>query len=83
MPSKTISGLAERAIAEGLDPSTPAIAVINATRPTETVIVSTIAAMAENFPARRSDGPCLILIGDVFAQLSMSNALEAPVAMSV
>ena len=83
MPSKTISRLAERAIAEGLDPSTPAIAVINATRPAETVIVSTISAIAENFPARRSDGPCLILIGAVFARLSMSNALDAPVAMRV
>jgi uroporphyrin-III C-methyltransferase/precorrin-2 dehydrogenase/sirohydrochlorin ferrochelatase len=83
MPSKTIGRLAERAMAEGLDPSTPAIAVINATRPNETVIVSTIAAIAEEFPARRSDGPCLVLIGGVFAELSASKGLVAPVAIGV
>ena len=38
MPKKTLRELSARAIAQGLDPATPAVAVANATRPDETIV---------------------------------------------
>ena len=43
MPKRTLRELTARAIAAGLDPATPAVAVANATRPDETIIAGTIA----------------------------------------
>ena len=47
MPVKTLGELAARAIAAGLDPATPAVAVARATRPDEARIVATIAELPE------------------------------------
>ena len=46
MPKKTLRELSARAIAEGLDPATPAVAIANATRPDETIVAGTIADIA-------------------------------------
>ena len=65
MPKRTIAEFAERAIASGLAADTPAVAVVAATRPDETVIAGTIADIATKLsesetPARRlySSGRC-------------------------
>src|SRR4051794_32127976 len=47
MPKKTLHELSDRAVAEGLDPATPAVAVANATRPEETIVTGTIADIAD------------------------------------
>src|SRR6266436_561249 len=47
MPSKTIRELADTAIAHGLAPDTPTIAVASATRPEQEVIAGTIADIAD------------------------------------
>jgi uroporphyrin-III C-methyltransferase/precorrin-2 dehydrogenase/sirohydrochlorin ferrochelatase len=74
MPAKTLAALSARAIAEGLDPNTPAVAVARATRPDETVIQGTIADIAERLAAAAPGGPLLILIGRVFAEQARRTA---------
>ncbi len=60
MPKKTLSALVENAIAAGLDPGTPALAVAQATRPDEMVMSGSIAELAHaNLPA----GPTMVIIG--------------------
>lgn len=63
MALRTLGELSARLIAAGLPPSTPAIAMIDATRSTERTVRGTL----ENLPSRLAiageDGPCLVLIG--------------------
>jgi uroporphyrin-III C-methyltransferase/precorrin-2 dehydrogenase/sirohydrochlorin ferrochelatase len=59
--------LSEHAIAQGLDPSTPAVAVANATRPNEAMIAATVGTIAEKIEASALDGPVLVMIGRVLA----------------
>ncbi len=68
MPIKTLRALAGKAIAAGLDPATPALAVVRATRPDETVIAGTIADLPERLAAEPPMGPVCVMVGRVFAQ---------------
>ena len=80
MPTRTLAELSQTAIARGLDPSTPAVAVVRATRPDETVIAASI----RDLPARLAElpaGPVLVMIGQVFADIEAVPELRAP-AMS-
>ena len=54
MPKKTLRLFSEQAIAHGLDPATPAVAVANATRPDETIVAATIATLADEIEASGS-----------------------------
>src|SRR5262245_38151496 len=63
MPKKTLAELTTRAIAQGLDPATPAIAVASATRPTETAVAAPVAQIAERIREADIKGPLLVLIG--------------------
>ena len=85
MPKKTLRLLGERAIAQGLDPSTPAVAVANATRPDETMIAATVGTIAEKIEASALDGPVLVMIGRVLAsaisQESSSDETSVNVAL--
>jgi uroporphyrin-III C-methyltransferase/precorrin-2 dehydrogenase/sirohydrochlorin ferrochelatase len=65
MPVKTLSALASRAIAEGLDPHTPAFAISRATRPDQEVITATISELPERVVAANLAGPVLVMIGRV------------------
>jgi uroporphyrin-III C-methyltransferase/precorrin-2 dehydrogenase/sirohydrochlorin ferrochelatase len=67
MPAGTLTSLAAKAVAEGIDPHTPAVAVTRATRPDETVIGGTIADIADRIAAAAPSGPLLVLFGTVFA----------------
>jgi uroporphyrin-III C-methyltransferase/precorrin-2 dehydrogenase/sirohydrochlorin ferrochelatase len=72
MPKKTLSELAAIAIAKGLDPATPAVAIAGATRENETVIAAPIASLASRIAqakleGRNFDGPVLVLIGKAMA----------------
>lgn len=69
MPARTFASLASSAIVHGLDPATPAVAVVRATRPDETTIVSTIAELGPRLDREVVAGPVLVLIGAVFAEL--------------
>jgi uroporphyrin-III C-methyltransferase / precorrin-2 dehydrogenase / sirohydrochlorin ferrochelatase len=63
MPKKTLGELTTRAIAQGLDPATPAIAVASATRPTETAVAAPVGEIAARIGEADIKGPVLVLIG--------------------
>jgi uroporphyrin-III C-methyltransferase/precorrin-2 dehydrogenase/sirohydrochlorin ferrochelatase len=65
MPTRTLPALAERALAEGLDPATPALAVIRATRPDEEAIATTIGELPSRLAADKPKTPLLVIIGKV------------------
>ena len=72
MPARTLADLAATAIANGLDPAMPAVAIVKATRPGETVI----AAPIRELPARLAEappGPVLVMIGRVFADIEAAQ----------
>ena len=75
MPTKTLPNLVETALKTGLEPKTPAIAVVSATRADERVIAATIADLPRRLAAERLAGPVVVMIGRVFDHLQ-SGASE-------
>jgi uroporphyrin-III C-methyltransferase/precorrin-2 dehydrogenase/sirohydrochlorin ferrochelatase len=73
MPKKTLRELGARAIAQGLDPSTPAVAIANATRVDETVVAGTIGDIAGKIEDRAPEGPVLVMIGKVLSEVVEAN----------
>jgi uroporphyrin-III C-methyltransferase/precorrin-2 dehydrogenase/sirohydrochlorin ferrochelatase len=63
MPTRTLAALAEKAIAEGLDPDTPALAISRATRPDQAVVTASIAELPERLAQAGLPGPVLVMIG--------------------
>ncbi|HEY6259889.1 MAG TPA: siroheme synthase CysG [Xanthobacteraceae bacterium] len=74
MPSKTIRELAATAIARGLAPDTPTVAVAAATRPEQTVVTGTIADIADRLEAAAPAGPLLVMIGRALADAASATA---------
>ena len=75
--SGRFAALAAKAIAHGLDPATPAIAVVRATRPDERKIVSTIAGLGPRLDHEAMTGPAIVLIGRVFMELLGTETIIA------
>jgi uroporphyrin-III C-methyltransferase/precorrin-2 dehydrogenase/sirohydrochlorin ferrochelatase len=73
MPKKTIGELAARAIASGLAPDTPAVAVVAATRMDETVVAGTVADIGAKLGDVSVPGPVLVFIGRVFADVGAAR----------
>lgn len=71
MARATLSGFRDRAIAAGLDPATPAVAVLSATRLDEARLAATIATLPERLGELPGAGPLLVMVG---------QALEAALA---
>jgi uroporphyrin-III C-methyltransferase / precorrin-2 dehydrogenase / sirohydrochlorin ferrochelatase len=69
MPIKTLPDLVDAALKAGLEPRTPAIAVISATRADERVIAATIADLPGRLAAEPLAGPAIVMIGRVFEHL--------------
>lgn len=65
MPRRTLATFAERAIAAGLDPETPATAVSRATRADQNIIMGTLARLPASLAASGEAGPTLVMIGQV------------------
>ena len=63
----TLPDLAKGLLAHGIDPQTPALLVESATWPQERRIHGTVANLAEQVGAAKPIGPCLVLIGTIFA----------------
>jgi uroporphyrin-III C-methyltransferase / precorrin-2 dehydrogenase / sirohydrochlorin ferrochelatase len=68
MPGKTLAAFVERATAHGLASSTPAVAVVNATRKSQRVIAGALAELPAQIAAEPPAGPMLVLIGEVFRE---------------
>lgn len=77
MGRSTLAAFAERVIANGLPPATPAAAVLDASRPGERVVRATIADLAAHLAAEPADAPCLILYGRALRQGSRAGDADA------
>jgi uroporphyrin-III C-methyltransferase/precorrin-2 dehydrogenase/sirohydrochlorin ferrochelatase len=81
MPVKTLAEFADRAIAQGLDPATPAVAVARATRPDQATIACSIAELPARLAAAGLPGPVVVMIGSAFAEVAAAQGV-ATVASS-
>ena len=79
MAKKTIGELAMRAIAHGLSPDMPAVAVAAATRPKETIVAGTVSDIAAKLEALAPSGPVLVFIGRVFQGIAAAGAYSCAV----
>jgi uroporphyrin-III C-methyltransferase/precorrin-2 dehydrogenase/sirohydrochlorin ferrochelatase len=70
MGRRTLAELAETAMHHGLDPATPAVAVIAATRPQQRVVSGSIADIAARLDRAVPEGPVLVMIGRALAEAS-------------
>lgn len=80
MPRATLALFREKALAAGLSPETPAIAVLAATRPDEISLAATIATLPERLDELPAKGPLLVLIGwsmNPAAALAAASRLSA------
>lgn len=82
MPKRTLAELTEIAVAHGLDPKTPAVAVANATRSDEQVFLSSVGAIAAELDAAHPDGPVLIMIGEALRHATAENSVEQASALA-
>ena len=77
MPAKTLRALVGKAIGQGLDPQTPALAIARATRPDQAVISSAIAELPARIAAANLPGPLLVMLGRALAaETSQSDACD-------
>ena len=76
MPVLTLPDLVAAAVAAGLDPTTPAVAVEQATQAGERVVTATVAELTAALSATPPDGPVLVMIGKVFESLAAQAALS-------
>lgn len=76
MPTKTIGEFSTRAMENGLDPNTPAIAVARATRPDEQIIASTLQVLPGRLAADSVSGPLLVMIGQAFADYDAASVAD-------
>ncbi|MGU9981408.1 siroheme synthase CysG [Phreatobacter sp. HK31-P] len=82
MPGATWHEMAERLLAAGLAAETPALAVVNATRPDEERIAGTVGSLASRLASRRWSGPLLILYGSAFGPPAGAHDTDAPAMMA-
>jgi len=69
MARATLPGFRDRALAAGLDPATPAVAVQSATRPDEARVCATIATLPERLRELPKGGPVLVMVGHALGRL--------------
>ncbi len=76
MPAKTLAALVARALAEGLDAATPALAISRATRPDQQSIAAPIADLPARLQEAALPGPVLVMIGGVCAAAEAQTLRE-------
>ena len=77
MGRKTAAQLAKRLIREGLPARTPAVCLSNVARSEQSTLWSEVGELAEGRGLPNTNAPTLVLIGNVFANLASSAAMEA------
>ncbi len=78
MPKRTLGALLERAVAEGLAPTTPALVVFNATRPGQQTVAGTAADLAARVEASGYEGPAILMVGESLGRREAGTALPGP-----
>jgi uroporphyrin-III C-methyltransferase/precorrin-2 dehydrogenase/sirohydrochlorin ferrochelatase len=74
MPVRTLEALVTRALAEGLDPSTPAAAIARATRPDQQVIAAPISELPACLAQAVLPGPVLVMLGRALGDYAVASA---------
>jgi uroporphyrin-III C-methyltransferase/precorrin-2 dehydrogenase/sirohydrochlorin ferrochelatase len=74
MPVRTLAALAEKAIAAGLDPQTPALAVARATRADQQAIAAPISELPAKLAEADLPGPVLVILGRVTGAVRVLSA---------
>jgi uroporphyrin-III C-methyltransferase/precorrin-2 dehydrogenase/sirohydrochlorin ferrochelatase len=82
MPRKTLSAFCDRALAAGLDPATPALAIQSATRMNEAHVAGTVSNLPDLLTTLTNDGPILVMIGRVLRGLAATSMTAAPLTRS-
>ncbi len=75
MGVRTLEALSQRLLAQGIDPATPALLVERATWPDEHRLYGTIADLPAKVAMVSPDGPCLVMIGAIFAQHDLDTSV--------
>lgn len=65
MPRATLAAFARAAMAHGLDPATPAVAVASASRPEQAHVAATLASIAGRTETLPAGAPVTVIIGQV------------------
>ena len=68
MPVHTLAALVIKAMAEGLDPQTPALAIARATRPDQAVVSAPIGELPARLAPADLPGPVLVMLGRVIGE---------------
>jgi uroporphyrin-III C-methyltransferase/precorrin-2 dehydrogenase/sirohydrochlorin ferrochelatase len=68
MPKRTLRALLERAVAEGLASTTPALVVFNATRPNQASVRGTADDLADRIEAAGLEGPAILMVGEALSE---------------
>ncbi len=69
MPKKTLAAFSEKVQLSGLAAATPALAIMDATLPTQRVVAATIATIAHHKDVVNMEGVVLVIIGNVADKL--------------
>jgi uroporphyrin-III C-methyltransferase/precorrin-2 dehydrogenase/sirohydrochlorin ferrochelatase len=77
MPVRTLEALVSRALAEGLDPQTPAAAIARATRPDQQVVACAIGELPAQLKHSALPGPVLVMVGQSLRDAGRSSAAPA------
>jgi uroporphyrin-III C-methyltransferase/precorrin-2 dehydrogenase/sirohydrochlorin ferrochelatase len=78
MPTGTLPALAATAIAKGLDPQTPALAIARATRPDQAVVRAFISELPQRVAEANLPGPVLVMLGHALGNRSARRTILAP-----
>jgi uroporphyrin-III C-methyltransferase/precorrin-2 dehydrogenase/sirohydrochlorin ferrochelatase len=75
MPTKTLAALVAKAVEQGLDPQTPALAIARATRPDQAVVAAPIGELPARLARAALPGPLLVMLGHVFENQIRTQAI--------
>lgn len=78
MAQRTLAELCARLLAHGLDPATPAVAMIAVTREHGGAVHGTVATLPQRLAETEVTGPCLVLIGRVLASAAVAPGTGGP-----
>jgi uroporphyrin-III C-methyltransferase/precorrin-2 dehydrogenase/sirohydrochlorin ferrochelatase len=78
MPKRTLTALSAAALAHGIAPDMPALAVIAATRPEQTVVFGTISDIATRLGAPDPTHPVIVMIGRAMAEAAAVDSARMP-----
>jgi uroporphyrin-III C-methyltransferase / precorrin-2 dehydrogenase / sirohydrochlorin ferrochelatase len=76
MPARTLAALIKKVTAEGLDPSTPALAISRATRPDQMVVTAPIGELPDRLAQMSLPGPLLVMIGKAIGEKSAGREVR-------